>query len=119
MTALVVIADADSQRGQRIADACRARGLTCAVTLHGAAALEAALEATPSVLVAQLALPLIDGPQLAGILRANPRTQNVGVLYLGDRKSDADGEQQMAKMALRSGRVGLRKFASQIDAGTA
>ena len=90
MNARVLIADGDSERGQRIADACGARGMTCSVTTHGAAALETALAEVPDALVCQLELPLIDGPRLVAILRANPRTRKTAVLFVGDRAEDAE-----------------------------
>ena len=90
MSALILIADGDAERGRRIAEACTARGLACRVTTHGAAALEAALSEVPQVLVGQLGLPLIDSPKLAAILHANPRTQGVAVLFVGDRPGDAE-----------------------------
>ena len=89
MSALVLIADGDQKRAQRIAEACRASGLTCQVTSHGAAALETALAVLPAVLVAQLDLPLIDGPKLAAILRANPRTQPTRMLFVSERAEAA------------------------------
>ncbi len=85
MSALVLIADGDQKRALRIAEACRASGLECKLTSHGAAALETALGELPAVLVAQLDLPLIDGPQLAAILRANPRTQPTRILFVSER----------------------------------
>jgi CheY-like chemotaxis protein len=90
MSAQVLIADGDAERGRGIAEACTARGLECRVTMHGAAALEAALSEVPQVLIGQLGLPLIDGPTLAAILHANPRTQGVEVLFLGDRPGDVE-----------------------------
>ena len=72
MSAPILIADGDAERGGRIAEACATRGLPCRVTTHGAAALEAALSEVPRVLVTQIGLPLIDGPKLAAILHANP-----------------------------------------------
>ena len=89
MSVQVLIADGDQKRAQRIAEACRASGLTCQVTSHGAAALEAALAELPAVLVAQLDLPLIDGPKLAAILRANPRTQPTRLLFVSERAEAA------------------------------
>jgi hypothetical protein len=86
----VLIADGDGERGQRVAEACGERGITCSVTTHGAAALEAALADVPVALVAQFDLPLIDGPQLAAILRANPRTRAVGVIFVSDRSIEAE-----------------------------
>ncbi len=89
MSGLILIADGDQKRAQRIAEACRASGLSCHVTSHGAAALEAALAELPAVLVSQLDLPLIDGPQLAAILHANPRTQPTRLLFVSDRPEAA------------------------------
>jgi hypothetical protein len=84
---IVLIADADGERGRRIAAACRACGITTSVTTHGAAALEIALAESPVAMVAQVDLPLIDGPRLSEILHANPRTQSMGILFVGDANS--------------------------------
>lgn len=86
----ILIADGDAERGRRIAASCTERGLVCRVTTHGAAALEVALSEVPDALVAQLDLPLIEGAKLAAILRANPRTQGIGVVFLGDRADDPE-----------------------------
>jgi CheY-like chemotaxis protein len=83
-TARILIADGDGDRGQRIAAACAARGLDCQLAAHGGSALELALDEVPQLLVSQVELPLIDGPRLAAILRANPRTRELSVLYLAD-----------------------------------
>ncbi|MDH3519717.1 MAG: DUF4388 domain-containing protein [Myxococcales bacterium] len=89
MSEIVLIADADGERGRRIAAACRARGITTSVTTHGAAALEIALAESPVAMVAQVDLPLIDGPRLSEILHANPRTQAMGILFVGDVNGSA------------------------------
>jgi CheY-like chemotaxis protein len=86
----VLIADGDYQRGKRLAAACEQLGLGANVVTHGAAALEIALSKPPSVLIAQLGLPLIDGAQLGEILQANPRTRSVGVFYLADKSIEAE-----------------------------
>ncbi len=88
----VLIADGDADRGKQIAEACAARGLACELVTHGAAALELALLEAPGVLVSQLALPLIDGLRLAGILDANPRTHGMGLLLLADERGAARGQ---------------------------
>jgi hypothetical protein len=87
----VLVADGDVPRGRRIAEACTERGLSCGVTTHGGSALESALSELPGVLVSQLDLPLIDGPRLASILHANPRTRSTRVLFVSDRGGDAPG----------------------------
>jgi CheY-like chemotaxis protein len=80
---VALIADGDLDRGKAIAEACATRGLVTRFASHGAEALEAALGDPPDVVVAALGLPLIDAPQLAGILRANPRTQGVRFVVIG------------------------------------
>lgn len=79
----ILIADGQRRRAERIGEACAARGFTTSYAAHGAAALEAALADVPDVLVGPMDLPLIDAPQLARILRANPRTQDVRFVFLG------------------------------------
>ncbi len=81
---LVLIADGNTGRGQRLAAACERAGVPCRTGPHGAAALEMALSERPGLVVAQLDLPLVDAPKLAEILRANPRTRRSRFLFLGD-----------------------------------
>ena len=83
MTGAVLIADGNRTRAEQIGTACAARGFATSLVPHGAAALEAALSDAPDVVVAPTDLALIDGPKLAEILRANPRTQEVRFLLLG------------------------------------
>jgi two-component system cell cycle response regulator len=90
VSARVLIADGDVDRGRAIAAACVARGLVCRLATHGAATLETALADVPEALVCQLHLPLIDGAKLAAILHANPRTRGIAIVYLGDRPGDAE-----------------------------
>jgi len=85
----VLIADGNGARGSRIAEACESLGLSSRIVSHGAAALETALLEVPAVLVVELDLPLIDGQKLGDILHANPRTQAIQLLFLGDRSSDS------------------------------
>ncbi len=80
---LVVVADGNTGRGQRLIDTCTTAGYPCKLAPHGAAALEIALAARPAVVVAQLDLPLVDAIKLAEILRANPRTRAARFLFLG------------------------------------
>ncbi len=90
MTTRVLIADTDAERSRRIVEACTRHGLVCSTSSQGAEALEIALADMPAAVLATLDLPLIDGPKLAAILHANPRTQGIGVLFLCDSEADAE-----------------------------
>jgi CheY-like chemotaxis protein len=89
----VLIADGNGERAQRIAAACQELGIQSRVVPHGAAALETALAMLPEVLVVDRDLPLIEGEKLGEILRTNPRTQSVRLLFLAHGASEAgEGE---------------------------
>lgn len=80
-----LIADADRERSQRLGVALSECGFAVSFAEHGAAALEAVLSELPDVVIATDRLPLIDAQRLAEILRANPRTRTVRLVYLGAR----------------------------------
>ncbi|MAG31151.1 MAG: hypothetical protein CL908_09720 [Deltaproteobacteria bacterium] len=82
-TDLILVADGNTGRGQRIANALEAAGYICRVAPHGAEGLEVALSEHPCVVVAQAELPLVDAGKLAEIMRANPRTRSARFLFLG------------------------------------
>jgi DNA-binding response OmpR family regulator len=82
-TQKILIADGNTGRGQRVANALEVAGHACQVAPHGAAGLEVALSEQPKVVVAQVELPLVDANKLAEILRANPRTRGVRFLFVG------------------------------------
>ena len=70
-------------RARRVVSACLAHGFDTHHAETGAAALETALAEAPQLVVVSVELPLIDGPRLAEILRANPRTAEARCLFLG------------------------------------
>ncbi|MFQ5418081.1 MAG: DUF4388 domain-containing protein [Myxococcota bacterium] len=90
MSGSVLIADDNSERGERVASACTDRGFATRAVPHGAAALEAALATLPDVLVVRRDLPLIDGTKLGEILRTNPRTQSLQLLCIDDRATEGE-----------------------------
>ena len=84
MSRLVVIADANVERAERLREACAVRGYATRIVAHGAAALETAVREAPDVLVTAGPLELIDAGRLVEILRANPRTRRVRFVFVGD-----------------------------------
>lgn len=111
MTGAILIAGGDRARAKQIAAACAARGFATSFAPHGAAALEAALANVPDVVVAPVDLGLIDGPKLAEILRANPRTQGTRFVFLGSPQSgatDASYFDEILPDAANADEVGMR-----------
>jgi CheY-like chemotaxis protein len=84
LTGAILIVGGNRSRAKEIGAACAARGFEASFATHGAAALESALTVVPDVIVAPTDLALIDGPKLAEILRANPRTQRTRFVFLGE-----------------------------------
>jgi len=80
---MVLVADGNRARARRVVEACLANGFDTRHVETGSAALEAALAEVPQLLVVSVDLPLIEGPRLAEILRANPRTAQARCLFLG------------------------------------
>lgn len=79
---LILIADGDTARGERISRILEADGRRCRVASQGVAALEIALAEPPRLIVVHAELPLVEASKLAEILRANPRTRGVPLLVL-------------------------------------
>src|SRR5216117_1033268 len=98
MAAAVLIADGDADRGRKIAAACRTLGIDVRVARHGAAALEISLADKPTAMVAQVALPLIDGTRLAEILHTNPHTRAMRMLFLDDGEHDEAAESRLGRV---------------------
>lgn len=57
----------------------------------GAKALELALTSNPGLMVLETYLPLLPSSRLAQILRANPRTEGVAFVFIGQEGEEVDG----------------------------
>lgn len=80
----ILLADDDPGRGKRLSEACAAAGHILDRAIHGAAALEMALERVPALIICPIDLPIIDGARLSEILRGNPRTRDARFIFLVD-----------------------------------
>jgi len=87
---LVVVADANPDRADRIREACAVRGYATRSVANGADALEACVAEVPEVLVTVGALALIEAGKLVEILRTNPRTRRVRFVFLADDAPPAE-----------------------------
>ena len=85
----ILIADADTARAHRMAEACRLGGHDVERVSHGAAALEVALDRLPDLVICPVDLAVIDGGRFAEILRSNPRTRGTSFLFLVKDDLDA------------------------------
>jgi CheY-like chemotaxis protein len=120
---LVVVADANPDRADRIREACAVRGYATRAVVNGADALEACVAEGPDVLVTVGPLSLIEAPKLVEILRTNPRTRRVRFVFLADAEHappaewgavqlpfDADPDEVGERVA------GLMERSSELDA---
>ena len=85
----ILIADPEGGRAKGLVEACRTRDHSVEYVAHGAAALEWTLDRQPELVVCPLDLPVIDGVRLAEILRSNPRTRDVSILFMVKDELDA------------------------------
>ena len=85
MSRLVVIADADLERAERLREACAVRGYATHIcpTRRGRAR-DRARAKCPTCSITADPLELIDAARLAEILRANPRTRRVRFVFVGE-----------------------------------
>jgi CheY-like chemotaxis protein len=89
---LVIVADANPDRADRIREACAVRGFATRAVVNGADALESCVADGPEVLVTVGPLALIDSAKLVEILRTNPRTRRVRFVFLSDPEQAPPGE---------------------------
>ncbi|HSJ99342.1 MAG TPA: DUF4388 domain-containing protein [Myxococcota bacterium] len=102
MSRLVVVADANPDRADRIREACAVRGYATRAVVNGADALEACVAEVPEVLVTVGALSLIEAPKLVEILRTNPRTRRVRFVFLVDGEGAPPAEWGAVHLALEA-----------------
>ena len=80
----VLIADPADLPRHSLARALRDKGLEVVEASDGGKALSGAMVRKPDVLVLDLALPVLSTDRLVGILRTNPNTKGIPILFLGD-----------------------------------
>ncbi|TAK17045.1 MAG: response regulator transcription factor [Acidobacteria bacterium] len=68
----------------------RSAGLSVSIVASGDAALKAAADAPPDLMILDLNLPVLSGSEVCRILRARPATAQVPIIMLTARTSEAD-----------------------------
>ena len=84
----VLIADPADLPRHSLARALRDQGLEVVEAPDGGKALSDAMVRKPDVLVLSLSLPVLATDRLVGILRTNPTTRAIPILFLGDPRQD-------------------------------
>jgi CheY-like chemotaxis protein len=95
---VVLIADSDVERAERLGSVCLEQGIDVVHATHGAQALELALAEVPAAMVVQVDLPLIDGERLSAILRANPRTEHLRILLIADDQVETPVDESIGRV---------------------
>ncbi len=86
----VLVLAATSAGRTRIADVLRGAGVAVIEASKGEEALDLARERRPSVIVADLGLPLLDGDEFTLALRTDPGTRETPVLFCGERRDERE-----------------------------
>ena len=84
----VMIADPADLSRHSLARALRDQGLEVIEAPDGGKALSDAMVRKPDLLVLSLSLPVLPTDRLVGILRTNPTTREIPILFLGDPRQD-------------------------------
>ncbi|HEY9110689.1 MAG TPA: response regulator [Rhodanobacteraceae bacterium] len=72
------------------------RGHEVLIAVDGAEALRVAGEAQPELVLMDLSLPVMDGWEATGRMKANPQTASIPVIALTAHAMDADRERALA-----------------------
>lgn len=72
------------------------RGHEVLIAMDGAEALRVAGEAQPELVLMDLSLPVMDGWEATGRMKANPQTASIPIIALTAHAMDADRERALA-----------------------
>ena len=84
----ILIADSDQKSVVLLRDAFKDRGYTVLYALDGPRALELAVSESPHLILLDVGLPLIDLEKITAILRANPKTEKIPIVFVSPDRSD-------------------------------
>jgi CheY-like chemotaxis protein len=97
---LLVIED-DPVFGNILCDMGKKRGFACVLATDGKSGLANALEMGPSAIILDLRLPEMDGLEVLGKLKSDPRTKSIPVHVISGQEKEAD--------AMELGAIGFLK----------
>ncbi len=78
----VLLAEPDVESAKRLGKAFKERGMEAFYAKDGAKALQVAIEKSPHVIVTEITLPVLNAIRLSQILKSNPKTKDIPIVYL-------------------------------------
>lgn len=82
MTRRILIVDDEFGLADILAELLRERGYEVALAINGQAGLAALAESRPSLVLLDVMMPIVDGPQMLRRMRADPAYLNVPVVFM-------------------------------------
>ncbi len=97
----ILIADVDQKSVVLIKDTLKTQGFTVFSALNGAKALELIIENIPDIIILSMTLTIVETEKLRDIVRANPNTDKLPIIFLGTpeqlKKLNNSGEKIITK----------------------
>lgn len=87
MTRILIVED-DAQTSTSVAKILNAKGYRTRIELNGAAALLAAHEDLPDLILMDMKMPILEGHEMLQALRHDERTSHIPVVVLSGRSDD-------------------------------
>lgn len=84
----ILIADPDQRSVVMLSDALKERGYSVLFALDGPRTLDIAISEVPDLIILEHTIPLIDVDMVTSILRANPRTGKIPIIFASPDRSD-------------------------------
>lgn len=97
----VLVATQDQRAAVMLRDALTGQGCEVIHAADGARGLEVAISQTPGLLILDLQIPIIDAVRLTEILRSNPKTEKIPILFLSEEPIETKGGNRPPFLGLR------------------
>jgi CheY-like chemotaxis protein len=92
----ILLVDENEMNSDMLSRRLQRRGHEVLIAVDGAEALRIADEAQPELVLMDLSLPVMDGWEATGRMKANPRTASIPIIALTAHAMDADRARAMA-----------------------
>src|SRR5690348_15758494 len=92
----ILLVDENEMNSDMLSRRLQRRGHEVLIAVDGAEALRVAGEAKPELVPMDLSLPVMDGWEATGRLKANPRTASIPIIALTAHAMGADRERALA-----------------------